>query len=277
MDCFFTFVSATNLAFIVLTKNQINFITSLQRKPIRAENNLFVVEGVKMVEEVIQSALKIDSIYATSDWINANSSILFSFTFEPIIVSDKELQRISSLSNPNEVLAVCVMKQTDFSVQKCKNRLTLFLDNIQDPGNLGTIIRIADWFGVQNIVCTTDTVDVYNPKVIQATMGSFLRVNVLYKSLDTLLKEANLLEIPIYGAALNGENLYSTVNLDKGIIVLGNESKGISNEILKLCSTKISIPCFSTDSNSGPDSLNVAVAAGIICSEFNRRNIKMNE
>jgi len=276
MDCFFTFVSVTNLAFIVLTKNQINFISSLQRKAIRAKNNLFVVEGVKMVEEVLRSSIEIDSVYATSDWIETNQSSLTLLRSQPILVSDKELERISSLSNPNEVLAVCKVEQRGFSVLNCKNQLSFFLDNIQDPGNLGTLIRIADWFGIQNIVCSVDTVDVYNSKVIQATMGSFLRVNVFYKSLDTLLKEAHLCGVSIYGAALNGDSIYSATRLDKGIIVLGNESKGISEEILKLCSRKISIPNFSADSNNSPDSLNVAVAAGIICSEFNRRNIKMD-
>ncbi len=276
MDCFFTFVSATNLALIVLSKNQINFISSLQRKAIRAKNNLFVVEGIKMVEELIVSSIKINNIFATSAWVDANQAVVSSIGSQLILVSDIELQRISSLSTPNEVLAVCEIKHNEFSFLNCKNKITLVLDNVQIPGNLGTIIRIADWFGVQNIVCSVDTVDVYNPKVIQATMGSFMRVNVFYKTLDALLKEAHLSGISIYGAALKGNNIYSATNLDKGIIVLGNESKGISEEVLKLCNTQISIPHFSIDTINGPDSLNVAVAAGIICSEFTRRNVKID-
>ena len=276
MDCFFTFVSATNLALIVLSKNQINFISSLQRKAIRAKNNLFVVEGIKMVEELIVSSIKINNIFATSAWVDANQAVVSSIGSQLILVSDIELQRISSLSTPNEVLAVCEIKHNEFSFLNCKNKITLVLDNVQIPGNLGTIIRIADWFGVQNIVCSVDTVDVYNPKVIQATMGSFMRVNVFYKTLDALLIEAHLSGISIYGAALKGNNIYSATNLDKGIIVLGNESKGISEEVLKLCNTQISIPHFSIDTINGPDSLNVAVAAGIICSEFTRRNVKID-
>jgi RNA methyltransferase, TrmH family len=249
----------------MLSKSEIQFVQSLQLKKHRQREGLFIAEGVKIVGELINSDYTINSLFGTENWIKNNASKIKPFSVKQ--VSDDELKKISSLTSPNETLAVVKMKVDELDLSSLKGKLTLVLDNVQDPGNFGTLIRIADWFGVETILCSTSTVEVFNPKVIQATMGSFLRVKTFYGALDIALNYAVANDIPNYAAVLNGENIYTASLSKSGLLVFGNESKGISDEVLSLISRKITIPSFST---SKTDSLNVSIAAALFCSEFKR-------
>ena len=240
----------------MISANQKKYVNSLKQKKFRTEHNSFIVEGVKMIAELLQSDYKVELLFATSPWIESNPNV------DCIEVSEKELSQISSLKTPNEVLAVVNQKKAslnDVSVQ-----LTIALDKIQDPGNLGTIIRTADWFGVKNIVCSEDSVSVYNPKVIQATMGSFFRVNIIYTNLIPFFSENK--ELTVYGTLLDGENVYSKELKSIGsILLMGNESKGISEELFPYINHRITIPKVGQ-----AESLNVSTATAILCSEFTR-------
>ena len=240
----------------MLSISQKKIVNSLKQKKFRTDLNAFVVEGVKMVDELLQSDYEIEAIYATSNWIDNHADV------ECTEISEKELKIISSLKTPNEVLAV--VKQKEPQLTELSSQLNIALDKIQDPGNFGTIIRTADWFGVQNIICTEDTVDVYNPKVIQATMGSFFRMNIVYTDLSQFFSENK--ELTVYGALLDGENVYQkTLNAKGAVLFMGNESKGISEALKPFISEKILIPNFGK-----AESLNVATATAILCSEFTR-------
>ncbi|MBT8384808.1 MAG: RNA methyltransferase [Bacteroidia bacterium] len=240
----------------MLSKNQIKFITSLQQKKYRFQNGLFIAEGVKVVNELINSSFELEKLYCTED------HGLSLANYKPEILTEKELLKISGLSTPNKVLGL-------FKIPVASNikmeGLLLALDDINDPGNLGTIIRLCDWFGVQYLICSKNTVDCYNPKVVQATMGSLTRVHISYVDLDKFLNETSL---NIYGATMDGENLGS-VSLEKNaIIVMGNESHGLSKGIEALLTKKITIPKFSKSKDI--DSLNVATATAIILNELRR-------
>ena len=241
----------------MISTNQKKFVNSLKQKKFRTEHRSFVVEGIKLVDELLQSDYEVDSIYATSSWIEDNSNV------DCVEISEKDLKSISSLKTPNQVMAI--VKQKEIQLNDVYSELTIALDNIQDPGNLGTIIRTGDWFKVPNILCSDDTVDVYNPKVIQATMGSFFRVNIVYTNLvDFFTKNTDL---KVYGALLAGNNIYKEqLNLKGSVLLMGNESKGISKELLSFVTDKISIPKIGK-----AESLNVATATAILCSEFARR------
>lgn len=248
----------------MLSSAQIKEIKSLHLSKNRESSGLFLVEGVKMVGELLKSAFKVRQIYGTEKWVKGLrlSKKADSPAIHPI--SPSELGRISSLKTPNEVLAVVkipevVLSESDF------DGLTLMLDRIADPGNLGTIIRIADWFGIKTIVCSPDTVELYNPKVVQATMGSLFRVKVFYDELPKLI-QSFARSIPKYGAMLDGDNLYTTNLPEKAIIVIGNESHGISGQIKPLLDHSLMIPAASP----GAESLNASVATAVICSEFRR-------
>jgi len=240
----------------MLSLSQKKHVNSLKQKKFRTTFNSFVIEGVKMVEELLQSDYEVEEIYATADWIRNNLEI------DCIVVSEKELGQISSLKSPNKVLAVVKQKEkngSDFST-----KLTIALEKLQDPGNMGTIIRTADWFGVDTILCSEDSVDIYNPKVIQATMGSFFRVNIVYVDLPEFFTSNE--DLIVYGALLNGENVYQKTLKSEGVVLLmGNESKGISDELLPFVSEKVTIPNFGK-----AESLNVATATAILCSECKR-------
>jgi len=239
----------------MLSKNEVKFIQSLCHKKIRQEEKLFVVEGVKLVEELIQSAYLIKKIYATEEWGSSDKIKNVPITN----VSEEELKRISNLQSPQQVLAIVAQKTHTNAIQ-FKNNLTIVLDGIQDPGNLGTIIRIADWFGIEQILCSEDTVELYNPKVIQSTMGSFIRLNITYGSVAEELQKAN---VPIYGALLSGENVYNVGKITEGVLLIGSEGKGISKEFISLITHPITIPKI-----GGAESLNAAVATGIILSHI---------
>jgi TrmH family RNA methyltransferase len=240
----------------MLSKNEHKYIQSLCQKKQRQEERLFIAEGTKLVEELLHSRYTIRKLYALADWAEKNKDVT-----NVITVTDNELAKISGLQTPNQVLAI-VEQQTRANQPQIKDQLTLVLDGIQDPGNFGTIIRIADWFGIKQIVASEDTVELYNPKVIQSTMGSFLRVNVWYQSLYGFLQSAG---IPVYGALLNGKSMHGEPPVTEGLLVIGNESKGISKELLPFISHPISIPRL-----GGAESLNAAVAAGIIVSHLTK-------
>jgi len=238
----------------MISNNQKKYVNSLKQKKYRQQHQSFVVEGTKMIEELINSDFEIELLFATPNWKSNYKSV--------ILVSDKELASISSLKTPNEVLAV--VKQKKAAHPEYSNTLTLALDNVQDPGNLGTIIRTADWFGISSIICSNTCVDIYNPKVIQATMGSFFRINVIYSDLSAFFSDNS--DLNVYGALLNGKSIYKeTLNPVGSIILMGNESKGISEEILPYVTNKISIPRIGK-----AESLNVATATAIICAEFKK-------
>lgn len=240
----------------MISASQKKFVNSLKQKKFRTQYNSFLVEGVKMIDELFQYDYEVESIFATRSWIENNSGI------DCTEVSEKELKSISSLKTPNEVLAV--VKQKENQLVDVSTQLTIALDFIQDPGNLGTIIRTADWFNIQNIICSEDAVDVYNPKVMQATMGSFFRLNIVYTSLTEFFSKND--DLTVYGAVLDGDSVYDEqLNSTGTVLLMGNESKGISEELLPFITDKISIPKF-----GGAESLNVATATAILCSEYKR-------
>ena len=252
----------------MISKNKIKQIKSLSQKKYRSKNKLFLVEGNKMVTEVIQSNIEIVFLAATKEFISELN--LESVEINEIqTVSQEELNKASLLQNPQQALAVCKIPEQFFSVEKLKGSLTIGLDTIQDPGNLGTIIRIADWYGIDTIVASHETVDVFNPKVIQATMGAFCRVRVIYADLKELLTTPEINDVQVYGTFMEGKNIYTQNLPSKGLVIMGNEGQGISKELMPYVQNKLHIPGYQTS-----ESLNVAVATAIICSEFKREGLK---
>lgn len=250
----------------MISPNLIKQIKGLSQKKNRREKGLFVVEGHKAVNELLkQSDWKVNHIYALDAWLDENI-IPRNIPFDK--VSEKELARISSLTAPNQVLAVVKIPERNIMELKTHDKLILLLDNIQDPGNLGTIIRTADWFGVENIICSENTAELYNPKVIQSSMGSFLRVKLYYTLPEVFLSKLPN-ELPVMGALLDGENIYKEELPDEGIIIIGNESRGISAKLMDFITHKIYIPAHhDANRKNQPESLNAAVAAGIILSHI---------
>lgn len=240
----------------MLSKNQVKFINSLKKKKIRQTNQLFLAEGIKVVEELVKSSFKLYKIYATESYLNPLKLT------DLQIITEKELGNISEFTNPNQVIGI-------FEIPKEKepqnNGLTVVLDGINDPGNLGTIIRLCDWFDIAQLICSENTVDCFNPKVVQASMGSLTRVAIHYLNLnDYLSKQARV----VYGTLLHGENIYNLKPEVNSVIVLGNEANGISDSIKALIQHKITIPQFGEKQQT--ESLNVATAAAIFLSEFRR-------
>jgi TrmH family RNA methyltransferase len=195
----------------MVSKSSIKFIASLQQKKFRNEHNLFVAEGVKIVEELLLSSdFKLHSLYATEKWIDANENLTCNYSHLLHIATDKDLQQISSLTNVNEVVAVVHIPDCAINKKELSENLSLVLDEVKDPGNMGTIIRIADWFGIKNIICSVDSVDIYNPKVVQATMGSIFRTKIHYININSFLQEMKKsYNSPVYGALLDGNNVYT--------------------------------------------------------------------
>jgi len=256
----------------MLSKNKIKFINSLKKKKYRKETGLFIAEGVKLVNELLSSGFQVHLLCATPEWMNASNYRKQTNIKELIPITQGELSRISTQINPNQVVAVAEQPAYEISEAELTNTLSLVLDTINDPGNLGTIIRIADWFGINNLICSHSTVEVYNPKVIQSTMGSICRVKVHYRDLEEILsKYQNITDFGIYGSFLEGANIYKTELSEKGFIVMGNESHGISGKLIPFIKNRLYIPNYSRKSDFSPESLNVSVATGIICAEFRRR------
>jgi TrmH family RNA methyltransferase len=256
----------------MISKIKSKFIISLQKKKIRDEKQLFIIEGDKIVKEFLAAGIKVKMLIARPEFLSTLPAGLTRFADEIEEVSFEELKQVSTLVSPHDALAVIPMPVPKMDTAEIFNQLSVSLDCIQDPGNLGTIIRAAGWFGIKNIICSPDCVDVYNPKVIQASMGALLHVNVCYTDLRIFLSSASKSDIPVFGTLLEGDSIYSHKLDNKGIILLGNESKGISDELLPFITEKITIPGFS-NAKHGIDSLNVGMAASVVLSEFARRGI----
>jgi len=252
----------------MLSKAKIKFLSSLKQKKFRDEENLFIAEGSKLVLEIINNNWSVKYLIATKNWLDENRQKFKTSTFEILEADIDEIKKISNLSTVPEALIVCQKKQSNLIHTNFADKLTLMLDGIQDPGNFGTLVRIADWFAIENIVCSQNTVDIYNPKTVQATMGSICRVNIFYTD---LLQFILTVKLPVFGAFMDGQNIYTTDLPTQGIILLGSEGSGISNELNSKINYRISIPSF--NKNAGPESLNVAVAGAIILSEFKRKTL----
>jgi len=256
----------------MLSKNKIKFINSLKKKKDRTEQGLFIAEGTRLVEDLLREGSRAALLCATSTWLEKNPVGAGTKIKEQIEVTEQELGKISSLKTPPEVLGVFEIPAGFSSHEQLGEKLSLVLDRISDPGNLGTIIRLADWFGIENIICSCDTVDLYNPKTVQSTMGSIARVRVIYRELAEFLEPwSRLSDFDVFGCFLEGENLYTAPFPEKGMIVMGNESHGISQRLWPLINRQLYIPYFPTDQLTRAESLNVSMATGIVCSEFRRR------
>jgi RNA methyltransferase, TrmH family len=239
----------------MLSKNEIKYIQSLGHKKNRDAEKLFIAEGPKLVDELIKSHFTINTIYATTTWIAEHPQNSIPVTE----VAEHELQKISVLRTSHQVLAIVTQKPQPAPPLLTGN-LTLYLDGIQDPGNMGTIIRTCDWFGVTQLVCSIDCVEIYNPKVVQATMGSLARVNFWEQNIGELLKG---IDIPVYGAMLSGKSVFKITNATEGVLIMGNEGNGIRSEIQSFINHPVTIPKV-----GGAESLNVAMATGIILGCF---------
>lgn len=254
----------------MISKTKTNFIISLQRKKVRDQEKLYVIEGDKIVNEYLMAKVNIKTLIALPEFIHSLSAEMMQYIGEIESASYEELKKVSTLKTPHNAIAVVPIPDYKINPDELFNGLTVALDFVQDPGNLGTIIRAAAWFGIKDIICSNDTVDVYNPKVIQSTMGAILNVRVHYCDLKDFLKKAIEQTIPVYGTHIEGKSVYSQTLGKSGIILLGNESKGISEQLLPYITERLMIPRFTTALH-GIDSLNVSMAASVIFSEFARR------
>ncbi|MBP7469819.1 MAG: RNA methyltransferase [Flavobacterium sp.] len=240
----------------MVSKNQIKLITSLQQKKYRFAHQLFFAEGIKVIQELVESNFELVHLYTTQNDFEQVS------TDKRTLIAESDLKKITALATPNSCLAVFKMPAEK---KIGESGLILALDSIRDPGNLGTILRLCDWFGIDQLICSKETVDIYNPKVVQATMGSITRVNVNYVDLENFVSQAKL---PVFGTFMDGNNIYKTDLPQEGIIIMGNEANGISPELEKLAKNRLTIPRFGTVLKT--ESLNVATATAIILSEFRR-------
>lgn len=251
----------------MVSKNQIKYIHQLELKKFRKNDGLFIAEGHKVVGDLLAAGYRPAQLYATAEWIASNQIA------NAIEVTNDELARLSLQQHPQQVLALFPIPKTSlFTINSSlfSSKLSILLDNIQDPGNLGTIIRIADWFGIDTIFCSTGTVDAWNPKVVQATMGSIARVNIIYIDPQQLFDSLPA-DFPVYGTFLDGQDIYTQDLSAHGLIVMGNEGNGISDTVRTRISRHLLIPSFHRGNTA--DSLNVAIATAITCSEFRRRRL----
>jgi len=248
----------------MIGKNKIKFIRSLEKKKFRNESSCFLAEGNKLVKDILPF-FECECLIAKTSWMAMQGDIR---TNELLIAEDGDIEKISLLKTPQDVLAVFRQPHNVLEKEELRNELSLVLDGIQDPGNLGTIIRLADWFGIKRLICSPDTADVYNPKTVQATMGAIARVQVFYVSLSDWLND--MADVPVYGAFLEGQNIYTETLSSSGLIVMGNEGNGISRSVENHITQKLFIPNYPPEAES-TESLNVAVATAIVCSEFRRR------
>ena len=246
---------------MMITKAEIQLVRSLADKRNRDELGLFVAEGEKLIDELRHSHLHIRKIYALEGIFEGDNIQ---------IVTPKDMERLSMLKTANNSLAVVEQPRYKFDPSTLEKSLVLALDDVQNPGNLGTIIRLADWFGIKDIICSPATADCFNPKVVQATMGAILRVRVHYLDLPAILRSAAKGGVPIYGTFLDGKNIYDRALDQRGIIVMGNEGKGVSDACAESVTERLYIPPYPADSASS-ESLNVAIATAITCAEFRRR------
>lgn len=250
----------------MLSKTKVKYIRSLELKKFRNEYNAFVAEGNKLVADMLP-AFECELLLAQSSWMATQGDIPAK---ELLAVDEEDIRKASFLKNPQEVIAV--FKRPCWSIEEVKpsEQLILALDGIQDPGNLGTIIRLADWFGIEHIVCSLDTADVFSPKTVQATMGALAHVKIHYTELEPFLKQQEALSIPLYGTFLDGENMYTKSLSETGILIMGNEGNGIRPSIEALIHEKLYIPSYPAEHETS-ESLNVAIATAVVCAEFRRR------
>jgi TrmH family RNA methyltransferase len=253
----------------MLSKNKIKFIQSLNRKKTREQEAVFLVEGNKLVAEAVASRFSVKLLVGTTGFLEENQ-LSPAAADEVIECSQEELKKASLLKTPQQAMAVVEIPTHKLTTAQLADEFSLALDFVQDPGNLGTIIRIADWFGIKQVLCSENSVDCYNPKVIQASMGAIFRVQVHYLDLEKLANEAHQSHLPVYGTFLEGENIYTSNLSSHGILVMGNEGNGISPALATKIRHKIHIPSFA-GGTKGSESLNVATATAICCSEFKRR------
>jgi len=250
----------------MISRNKIKFIRSLEMKKFRNESGCFIAEGNKLVTDILPF-FECECLLAKASWLATQGDICAK---ELIVAEENDIEKVSLLQTPQDVVAVFRQPRFVLDNEAFKNELSLVLDGIQVPGNLGTIIRLADWFGIRRLICSPDTADVYNPKTVQATMGAIARVQVFYVSLPDRLGEIE--NIPVYGTFLKGKNIYTETLSSSGLIVIGNEGKGISPSVEKRVTHKLCIPNYPPDSETS-ESLNAAMAAAVVCSEFRRRQI----
>lgn len=250
---------------MALSKSRVKFIRSLELKKNRKTEKVFLAEGHKLVGDLLEEHIPCRFLIATHEWLSEHP---LHGVKDVIEVNDDELSQVSLLKAPQQVLGVFEQTEWCFDEYELRYSLSIALDDVQDPGNLGTIIRLADWFGIEHIFCSLNTVDVYNPKVVQATMGAIARVKVHYVPLTEFI--SSLKEIPIYGTFLNGDNIYHQSLTANGLIVMGNEGNGISPEIEKFINRRLYIPSYPTERKTS-ESLNVAIATAVTCAEFRRQ------
>ncbi|MFO7851495.1 MAG: TrmH family RNA methyltransferase [Bacteroidota bacterium] len=253
----------------MLSSANIKLINSLRLKKYRERNKLFVIEGDKFIKEVLERGRHVKLLLARDEWLNMTDKELLSPVDEIITVNERELAKVSRLKTPQNTLALINIEKHTVDMRSIVRNLSIALENIQDPGNLGTIIRIAAWFGIDNILCSKGTVDLYNPKTIQASMGALLHVKVTYTNLVDIIPDLVKSGTPVYAASLDGEPVQNIEKKTYGVLLFGNESKGISGELMHYVSHKIVIPPYKKVL-PGIESLNVAVSAAIICNEFRR-------
>ena len=254
----------------MLSRSKIKFILSLQKRKAREEHRMFIAEGDKIVKEIIASGFPVKSLICKPEYLAVIPVAAREMIEEIIPVKYEELKQLSNLTTPHNAMAVIRMPDYRMDLDEMLQEIVPALDFIQDPGNMGTIIRAAAWFGIKNIICSLNCVDIYNPKVIQATMGAFLNVKVHYCDLPEFLGSVIKKKVPVFGTVLNGKSIYEHDLGGKGIILIGNESKGISEELMTFVTDRITIPKF-CDEKYGIESLNAGMAASIIFSEFRRQ------
>lgn len=257
----------------MLSKNKIKYINSLSVNKLRWEQKAFTVEGTKLASELFASQFRTLFVCATQDWLDKHPSLIPEH-IEVEVVLAHEMDKISQFNTAPGILAVAEIPDDEAPLNLQLNELYLALDGISDPGNLGTILRTADWFGVQHIFTSNDSADAFNSKVVQASMGAIFRVKVHVVELDTILSKATQLQLPVMGAMMDGQNIYNMPSITGGVIVIGSESHGIRNELLDLLSSRITIPRFqSKETENQSESLNAAIATSLILSEFRRKSI----
>jgi TrmH family RNA methyltransferase len=254
----------------MISKNKSRFIISLHKKKAREEENLYIIEGDKLVREFLAASAPVTLLAAKPEFITGIPAVQRNSIDEIYSISYDELKQISTLKTPHNALALVKITESVPDYDEIFSGLSLGLDFIQDPGNLGTIIRAAAWFGIRNIICSTDCVDVYNPKVVQASMGALLHVKVCYAQLSDTLSKAVSAGVKVYGTMLDGKSIYECQLAEKSIILLGNESKGLSDDLIPFITDRIKIPRYGSG-QEGIDSLNVSMAASVVLSEFRRR------
>ena len=269
----------------MLSNNQVKHINALKIKKYRDEYKEFIAEGNTLVADLINSPYEIAGIYALSQWITASLDLIKRFNIAVFEADPVDMERITSLSSPSPVLAIVKIPPDTGTAEEAAdtgsseqivtgifNELSLMLENISDPGNLGTLLRIADWFGISNVICSENCVELFNPKVVQSSMGSVARVRVYYAGLSRLLEKIGG-KVPVYGTFLQGDSIYSIPLESRGIIVIGSESHGISDPLSGFVTRRLYIPSYGSSENGKAESLNAAVAAAVVIAEFRRRGI----